>query len=308
LTAAAVLLACGGGDSTGAGSTPGAGNYSITIRYIDATSPSSTVQASVSRAVARWEQIVRDSVGSVSLTLPAGTCDSTQPAINESVKDLLILVHTENIPDTVPGETILGEGGPCIIRNFNNLPVMGMLELNGPSAQTLANEGLLDVVFEHEIGHILGVGTIWDLDGLLQDSLTSTPWFSGPQAQAAFRAAQPNFIGNVVPVEGTGQVGTILAHWRESAMTNELMTGLIDPLPDPLSKITIASLADLGYTVNTAVADPWPTPTGSVQATMGNIALRLVPPSGRAVPQLQLRRPRFAVTRQGQLIRLPGNR
>ena len=123
---------------------------------------------------------------------------------------------------------------------------------------------MLDDVIEHEMAHLLGFGTVWDLDGFLRDTTTSDPWFSGPDAQAAFRKALPSFRDKIVPVEANGGSGTTLSHWRESVMTNELMTGFLNNGANPLSAVTIESMADLGYTVNVGAADPWPTPSSGV--------------------------------------------
>jgi hypothetical protein len=62
-----------------------------------------------------------------------------------------------------------------------------------------------------------------------------------------------------VPVENTGGGGTRDSHWRESVHNAELMTGWIEGggTPNPLSVITIGSLADLGYAVNMEAADPY---------------------------------------------------
>ena len=60
-----------------------------------------------------------------------------------------------------------------------------------------------------------------------------------------------------VPVENTGGAGTVDSHWRESVFTTEIMTGFVSPVgtPNPLSRITLASLADMGYDVNYGAAD-----------------------------------------------------
>jgi hypothetical protein len=63
--------------------------------------------------------------------------------------------------------------------------------------------------------------------------------------------------GQKVPVENTGAGGTINAHWRESILGNELMTGFINIGASPISLVTVRSLQDLGYTVNTSAADPF---------------------------------------------------
>jgi hypothetical protein len=85
--------------------------------------------------------------------------------------------------------------------------------------------------------------------------------FDGPQAIAAFDAAggAGRTVDSKVPVENAqGGGGTLDGHWRESTMDDELMTGFLDGgRPNPLSAITVASLADLGYVVNTGAADPY---------------------------------------------------
>jgi len=253
-----LLFACN--DSTGPGGSTGQG-FTITVRYVDRTPPSAAVVGAFNQAAARWQSIIVDSVGSVPVRLAAGACDSSQPAINQRVKDLMILVHVREISDTVPGQSILGESGPCLVRDPGNIPVLGVMSLNSAALASLAGSGLLNDVVKHELAHLLGFGTVWDLDHLLQDSTTNNPWFSGVEAQAAFRTADPSYIDKSVPVESGGGAGTTLSHWRESVMTNELMTGFIDnPGPNPLSAITIESMADLGYTVDVSQADPWPTP------------------------------------------------
>jgi hypothetical protein len=55
---------------------------------------------------------------------------------------------------------------------------------------------------------------------------------------------------------------------------NELMTGFVDAGQNPLSKVTLASLADQGYAVNVGGADPYSL----------TLALRRT----RALPQLDL--------------------
>jgi hypothetical protein len=63
--------------------------------------------------------------------------------------------------------------------------------------------------------------------------------------------------GLKVPVENTGGPGTADAHWRESVFGNELMTGFVDAGANPLSRVTVGSMGDLGYSVNLTDADPY---------------------------------------------------
>ena len=60
-------------------------------------------------------------------------------------------------------------------------------------------------------------------------------------------------------MENTGGPGTRDGHWRESVHNSELMTGWIEGggSVNPLSAITIASFADMGYVVDMSAADPY---------------------------------------------------
>jgi hypothetical protein len=114
---------------------------------------------------------------------------------------------------------------------------------------------------------VLGVGTIWSSLGLLQGATTNNPIFTGAQATAAYNQIfGTNATG--VPVENTGGGGTRNSHWRESIFRTELMTGFLGPgVINPLSRVTVASMADMGYTVNMAAADAYTRPAGVVVST-----------------------------------------
>jgi leishmanolysin len=294
-----LIAACS--DSTAPAPSSGStAQFTVTVRFVDPTPPSQPVLTAFNQAIAKWQSVIADSVGSIPVKLAAGACDSAQPALNETVRDLLVLVHVRQIRDTVPGQAILGESGPCLVRKPGNLPILGVMSLNSSTLETLAGNGLLDDVIEHEMAHLLGFGTVWDLDGLLRDTTTSDPWFSGMDAQAAFRQALPSFTDKIVPVEANGGSGTTLSHWRESVMTNELMTGFLNSGPNPLSAVTIESMADLGYSVNVSAADPWPTPSSGASAA----AVATPHPSFSITgspTHTALHRPRFWVTRSGEI-------
>lgn len=64
-----------------------------------------------------------------------------------------------------------------------------------------------------------------------------------------------------VPVANTGGLGTREGHWRELVFGNEVMTGLFAGGINPLSRVTIAALQDMGYEVNYDAADEFRLPT-----------------------------------------------
>jgi len=60
-----------------------------------------------------------------------------------------------------------------------------------------------------------------------------------------------------IPVELDGLVGTRCAHWDEFCLQDELLTGFLTTVINPLSTMTIGSLEDLGYEVDYDAADPY---------------------------------------------------
>lgn len=72
-----------------------------------------------------------------------------------------------------------------------------------------------------------------------------------------------------MPVENTGGQGTREGHWRETVLGNELMTGFLSGSSQPFSRLTVATLEDLGYQVNFDAADPFTLPTALQLALMG---------------------------------------
>ncbi len=72
-----------------------------------------------------------------------------------------------------------------------------------------------------------------------------------------------------VPVANTGGPGTREGHWRESVFGNELMTGFLDGGINPLSRVTVGALEDMGYEVNYDAADEFRLPTRDELVAMG---------------------------------------
>jgi hypothetical protein len=237
----------------------GVSPFAIELQFL--TTPTSAQMAAFTAAQQRWESlIVGDLPNLSSFTAAAGTCGDNSPAIQpRPVDDLVILVTLKSIDGA---GNVLGGSAPCFIRNTGKLPVLSLMQLDTDDLDQLQTAGLLQAVILHEMGHALGYGTIWNNLNLLADaSLTggTDPHFTGGQATAAFNAVGgASYSASLkVPVENTGGAGTADAHWRESVFGNELMTGFVDAGVNPLSRVTVASMGDLGYTVNLADADPY---------------------------------------------------
>jgi hypothetical protein len=216
----------------------------------------------LARAQVRWETVVTGDLPDHPVTLPENPCGVEGfPAVDETVDDLLILYRFVPIAGDV-----VAQAGWCVGRT-GGLPAFGLMEAD--PAKT--DDPALVSNYTHQLGHVLGFGVfLWTAQSLLADpactlGTTSTcepghdPHFSGAQALAAF-AAVPGAGGiatEPVPVEDTGGPGSADNHWRESVFGNELMSPVFDPVSNPLSAVTIASLRDVGYTVDMAAADPF---------------------------------------------------
>ena len=234
-------------------------SFNIGIRFLSEATPSQ--RKAFDDARLRWQAAITQDLSDSQLDAPAGTCGSTSPAVNQTVDDVLILVTLVDI-DGEGG--VLGGASPCYIRGPQGLTAMGTMQFDLADLDMLEAEGILSNVVLHEMGHVLGFGTLWNIQGLLADpSLPpdsgTDPHFTGSQAISAFDnvGGTAYVAGAKVPVENSGGPGTADGHWRESVLNNELMTGFIGAGPSPLSVVTLASLADQGYGVNSNAADSY---------------------------------------------------
>lgn len=187
-----------------------------------------------------------------------------------SIDDLLIFIDIG--PVDGPGG-VMFQSGPCFIdRGFVKA---GIMTFDSADINLLENSQRLDAVVRHEMGHVLGIGSMWNFLGLIQDALPDSepnlsldqPKFVGTNAVAEYNAL--GGTGNFVPVEngftngmsnGAGP-GAINGHLAQAALgTEELMTFNSESSNPPLSRVTIGSLEDLGYIVDYSQADDFPLP------------------------------------------------
>lgn len=261
-----------------------AAEYQISVRRFGPAFPPQA-QAAFDSAVAKWQRIIYRPLNPVSLKVPPSACLPGTPADTEVTTGLVIYAAVDSIDG--PGK-VLGEAGPCYLRgDSTNLSAYGVMKFDSADVRSLINEGTLNAVILHEMGHVLGFGTLWGppVAGLIQANClqleTTLPggvqdtYFSCPKAQAAFDSVGGTSYtgggsspprGNIVPVENCGTspyipqtcgAGTVDSHWREVVMTNELMTGFLNTGSNPLSIVSVAAQEDLGYVVNYAAADPY---------------------------------------------------
>ena len=239
--------------------TANAAGYNITVHYLGEYTTSQL--RAFAEAELRWERHITGDLADVNQTLPANACGAN-PETAGPFDDLTIFVTIEPIDGPFG---VLGQAGPCFVRVPGDLTVIGRMQFDVDDVDLLETEGSLQAVILHEMGHVLGFGTLWTELGLLEDPsepnaeppLPDTH-FTGPQAIAAFDAAGgTSYTGAKVPVMNIGGAGTVNSHWRDEVFDPEVMTGFLNDGFNPLSAVTIRSLQDMGYAVSITGADPF---------------------------------------------------
>jgi hypothetical protein len=239
--------------------------YTIEVRFMGGLTE--TQKDAFKGAADRWSNII---VGD----LPPVSVDG------EIVDDVLILAQGVEIDG--PGQ-ILGQAGPTFLRPPNAglaafLPAKGRMSFDTADLANMEANGTLQDVITHEMGHVLGIGTLWQIKGVLDGRQTPNPTFTGAAAMAEYGVLRGDGAGPVpVPVENTGGSGTRDAHWREMIFRNELMSGFIAGAGNPISRVTAGSLQDLGYVVNLDAAEPYELPDLLKLAESGELVPHIAP-------------------------------
>lgn len=227
----------------------------------------------------RWASVITGDLPRVVSqdSLDLGRCLEGAGKRGAPIDDLLVLVRS----DSIDGEGgVLAQAGPCFIRTSDADPRLPPTSVVGGVIADSADVGggsLAEIVL-HELAHVIGFGTLWNVQGgdavgpyqLLEGAGSDDPVFEGGSAIDRFlEVGGDGYDGEPVPVANQGGQGTRDSHWRESVFANELMTGFLNPdFPNPLSVVTIGSLADQFYAVNFDEADPFQVTTASAAAAV----------------------------------------
>jgi hypothetical protein len=271
--------------------------FAITLRMLTSLTPTQT--AAFTNAASRWAGIILNDLPDLLVNVGAAQCGANAPPLlSEVIDDVLIFVTISAIDG--PGG-ILGSAGPCFVRTGTTFTVIGQMIFDVADVANLEANGRFESVVLHEMGHVLGIGTAWATRGLVTNpTTTGSPrdtYYNGLNGIEGF-----NLIGGAtytggqkVPVENTGATGTVNVHWRESVLGAELMTGFLNTGANPLSVLTIRSLQDIGYTVNSLAADSF----------FLNLSLSAGPPG----PVVELGndvfdRPLYSIDPQGRIRRI----
>ena len=241
--------------------------YDIEIVITDTNMSEQQIEV-FDEASERWSEVIFGDVPDVASVPGIGFVD-----------DLIIEANAPVI-DGVGG--ILGFAGPTFIRTSSSIPVAGQMSFDIADINNLEANGTFAGVILHEMGHVLGMGTIWDNLGLVTGVGGANPRYTGAGATAEYN----DLFGNTetsVPVANTGGAGTRDSHWRESVFQEELMTGFAENFFMPMSRVTTASLGDIGYDVDVDAADPFFIPIVGISASNSSNNTRTVTDNTREV-------------------------
>lgn len=168
----------------------------------------------------------------------------------------------------------LGHAGWTNLRSnaAGGLPYAGEMTFDSADMANMKANGTLTGVILHEMGHVLGLGTLWELKGLVD--LSSKFTFSGDDYYAKYkgqyalneyRTLTSDQTKAYVPLENNTNVyggGSLGSHWRESVFDGELMTPSANGSL-AISRLSIGSLKDIGYEVVFSTADAYQMPGAS---------------------------------------------
>ncbi|WP_236696062.1 leishmanolysin-related zinc metalloendopeptidase [Rhodopirellula islandica] len=180
------------------------------------------------------------------------------------LSDIYIDAATSSIDGV--GGTLGSAGWNQVARDASDywLATDGQMTFDEEDLFSLSGDQLNSLIL-HEMGHVLGLGTLWT-----QNDLVSGSEFIGVEATAVW---QSEFGQTGTPdIETEGGAGTAGGHWNENLngsgltgitdslgrdMRDELMTGWLNP-NSFLSELTLASFRDIGFTTANATAVPEP--------------------------------------------------
>jgi hypothetical protein len=205
-----------------------ASGYTIEIQFLGGLTDRQ--KAAFQHAANRWTRVITGDLPDVMIGA-------------NTINNLRITAQGTDIDG--PG-SILGQAGPDRLRPVNAgaaafLPATGTMQFDTADLANMEANGTLDDVITHEMGHVIGIGTIWTNKKLLKGANTRNPTFVGKNAMREYGILRGAPGPLPVPVENTGGPGTANSHWRDSVFANELMTGFVGAAGNPLSKVTVAA-------------------------------------------------------------------
>jgi len=213
----------------------------------------------------RWEEIIK---GDLTNQIPntnnpnfdwfGGTWEEQGVRNNDPIEDLLIGYEITDI-DGIGGT--LGFAGPKFAR-FNEpgkiTTISGIMKFDIQDFETRSQTDAYLIIL-HEMGHVLGLGSYLNFQ-CGTNCENGDDSYTCPTASKEYRDIFGSNTSIELDLDSCG-------HWSEGAFQNRAKSELMTPFFEsgkyqPLSRVSIGALADLGYDVDLNAADPW---NGSTQ-------------------------------------------
>ena len=216
------------------------------------------------RAKLKWETIIVADLSNHSavITIPGfDWFDNTwQTPVNKSIDDVLIGYEISSI-DGLEGK--LGYAGPKYARfgeqnedgSYKTVTSLsGIMKFDIDDFNIMSYEDI-ELVILHEMGHVLGVGTFWKNYKCGMECENGNRVYSCTNAVEEYKKLMNTSAILLLQNE-------TCSHWSESAFaspdSSELMTPYFEAYKyQPITKVSLGALKDLGYSVNMDAADLW---------------------------------------------------
>ncbi|MBC8142707.1 MAG: peptidase, partial [Armatimonadetes bacterium] len=196
--------------------------FNIVVNFT--STPTASQAAAFASAEATWESLI-----SGYLT-PFAQTNFTSLPISASITPI----------DGVGGT--LGSAGPNTAQSDATYIIArsGSMQFDSADTTGLEANGTFDDVILHEMAHVMGFGTLWELNDVVSAArINGEPTeYIGVNALAAWRTEYGQTGATFVPIEQGGGPGTRGGHWAEVTpnvggttdtqgrpLTRELMTG-----------------------------------------------------------------------------------
>lgn len=202
----------------------------------------------------RWEAIVTADIPDVDASTLSTTGSIGGCLYPDVIDDLHVCVFYDDLASDGPQGTLAYAFIEHLREDESQLPIAGVIGFDPVDVEALIRRDEMELAILHEMAHLLGLGTMWALLGVTGSVRDRCPYL-GEHANAAYELISGC---PTVPTELDGRPndGTYCSHFDQWCLQNELMTGLLDD-DTVISAVSIASLQDIGYSVDHSQAEPF---------------------------------------------------
>lgn len=241
--------------------------------------PSKALKDSMDLATSRWRRVIREHLKNKNVTMPTDTSDLDVPewmvphVTGKSWNDLMVVARVAGPAqddDFKVKSSVLAHAREVWV-DSDGMPRLGMIEVNEARMESDTLKYVEETLM-HEIGHVLGFSDqMFSRKNLLSPN---RKFFVGPSAIAAYKELGGK---GSIQLQWSKSEGFMPgSHWSEDSLTTEMMTpahnreGLAEEASwssSPLSRISIAALEDMGYSVAKCEGQVYSVPANAVSGS-----------------------------------------